>query len=77
MGEPSLPKAPVESDWQPIDTAPENVLVKTKIDDAYGVRNEQPMRLRRSLWFITDNLGEDLMYVYYRPTHWASMDVQS
>ncbi|RZZ81976.1 hypothetical protein [Pseudoxanthomonas winnipegensis] len=58
------------SNWLPIDTAPEGVIVYTKIDDADGVRNEGPLRRRRSLWYITDERGEDVMYVYYRPTHW-------
>ena len=55
--------------WQPINTAPENVLVMTKIDDDHGVRNEQAMTRRGQLWWIdtADKVG---MYVYYTPTHW-------
>lgn len=53
-------------EWQPINTAPENEIVLTKIDDADGVRNEQPLIRHRNLWFFTD----ESMYVYYRPTHW-------
>lgn len=45
---------------------PENELVDTKIDDENGVRNEQPMKLSRNLWWIRDGS----MYVYYAPTHW-------
>jgi hypothetical protein len=55
--------------WQPIDTAPENVVVLTKIDDGRGVRNQQPMKRRGRLWWFAD--GE--MYVYYTPTHWAKI----
>ena len=44
----------------------ENVVVKTKINDSNGVRNEQDLLRRGNLWFIP---GTD-MYVYYTPTHW-------
>ena len=55
--------------WQPIETAPENVLVLTKIDDGQGVRNEQPMKRQGRLWWIADGA----MYVYYEPTHWMPL----
>lgn len=44
------------------------VVVDTKIDNAQGVRNEQPLKLHKGgrLWFFPD----DSMYVYYEPTHW-------
>lgn len=32
--------------WQPIETAPENEVVMTKIDDAGGVRNEAKLVCR-------------------------------
>lgn len=55
--------------WHTIDTAPADELVMTRIDDAAGARNEQPMLRRGNLWFI--NPGEPgEMYVYYAPTHW-------
>jgi hypothetical protein len=54
-------------DWQPIDTAPEGIVVRTKIDDANGVRNEQKLKRQGRLWWTPD----DAMYVYYTPTHWA------
>jgi hypothetical protein len=38
----------------------------TKIDDADGVRNVQPLKRSGNLWFFPDG-G---MYVYYVPTHW-------
>lgn len=53
-------------DWQPIDTAPEDVEVMTKIDDAHGARNEQTLKRRGRLWWNPDGS----MYVYYTPTHW-------
>lgn len=54
------------SEWQPAKTAPEGVVVDTKIDDADGVRNEQPLKRKGNLWFVPDGT----MYVYYEPTHW-------
>jgi hypothetical protein len=56
--------------WLPIRTAPENVPVMTKIDDASGVRNEQPLKRRGRLWWLVS--GE--MYVYYTPTHWKPLE---
>lgn len=59
--------------WQPIELAPEEELVMTKIDDEKGVRNEQPMLRRGRLWWI--NVGEPSeMYVYYTPTHWRRIE---
>lgn len=52
--------------WQPINTAPENEIVDTKIDDEYGERNVQKMKRMGNLWWFPDG-G---MYVYYTPTHW-------
>lgn len=54
-------------DWRSIETAPEGVLVNTKIDDERGVRNVQRMRRSGRLWFVEDGS----MYVYFDPTHWA------
>ena len=57
-------------DWQPIETAPENVEVLTKIRDARGLeRNEQSLKRRGRLWFVPDGS----MYVYYTPTHWKPL----
>lgn len=53
--------------WNTIESAPSGRLVMTKIEDANGSRNEQPMTQSGSLWFA----GE--MYVYYRPTHWREL----
>lgn len=52
--------------WQPIETAPDNTIVETKIDDAKGCRNVQPLKRQNRLWFLADGS----MYVYYTPTHW-------
>lgn len=57
------------SEWQPIETAPDRVEVMTKIDDAKGLRNEQPLTRRGRLWFFPDGS----MYVYYTPTHWMPL----
>lgn len=45
---------------------PENLVVETKIDDAFGVRNQTELRRKGRLWFFPD----ETMYVYYTPTHW-------
>ena len=45
---------------------PERVVVKTKIDDDKGIRNEQLLVRSGKLWFFPE--GD--MYVYYTPTHW-------
>lgn len=45
---------------------PESEVVDTKIDDATGKRNEQPLKRQGRLWFFPDGS----MYVYYQPTHW-------
>lgn len=58
-----------ETKWKPAHMAPENVPVRTKIDDGKGVRNEQPLLRCGRLWFFPDRS----MYVYYTPTHWAPL----
>ena len=52
--------------WQTIDSAPEHIVVMTKIDDAEGPRNVQKLIRQGRLWFFPDYS----MYVYYTPTHW-------
>lgn len=54
------------SDWQPIETAPENRVVMTTIDG----RNQQSLKRQGRLWFVPDGS----MYVYYTPTHWADFE---
>jgi hypothetical protein len=56
--------------WRPIETAPEDVLVETKIDDDDGVRNVQSLRRSGRLWFID---GTDV-HVFYTPTHWRERE---
>lgn len=58
------------SDWQRTETAPEDVVVMTKIDDEHGPRNETTLKRIRGLWWAPDQ-G---MYVYYAPTHWKPVD---
>lgn len=55
--------------WQTIDSAPENTVVLTKIHDAQGERNEQPLKRQGRLWWFADGS----MYVYYTPTHWRAL----
>lgn len=55
-----------DNGWMPAAEAPEDVPVETKLDDEYGVRNEQTLVRRGSLWWFPDGT----MYVYYRPTHY-------
>ena len=56
--------------WKPINTAPEGVLVMTRITDDNGnYRMEQSLRRRGNLWFTPD----EKMYVYYAPTEWREM----
>jgi hypothetical protein len=54
-------------DWRPISSAPENTIVRTKIDLDGNVRNIQHLKKKGRLWFLPDGS----MYVYYEPTHWA------
>lgn len=51
--------------WQPIETAPEGVVVMTTIIDREQ-RNTADLVRQGNLWFFPDMS----MYVYYTPTHW-------
>ncbi len=55
--------------FQPIETAPENVVVRTIISDADGLRNDQTLKRKGRLWWFPDGS----MYVYYTPTHWEPL----
>jgi hypothetical protein len=57
-----------QTDWRDArsDPPPDGEVVMTKIDDADGCRNEQPLKRMGRLWFFPDAS----MYVYYTPTHW-------
>jgi hypothetical protein len=48
---------------------PDGLVVDTKIDDANGCRNEQPLKRQGRLWFLPH--GD--LYVYYKPTHWREV----
>jgi hypothetical protein len=52
--------------WNPIESAPENVVVQTKIHDEQGERNVTKLKRSGRLWFVPDGA----LYVYYTPTHW-------
>lgn len=54
--------------WKKIkdEPPPQNKILKTKIDDENGVRNEQELKYVHPIWFTPDGK----MYVYYTPTHW-------
>ncbi len=54
--------------WNSIETAPQDTVVMTKIDDESGAR-KAPLRRSGNLFYFTDGS----MYVYYRPTHWREM----
>ena len=54
-------------EWHTTLSAPENVVVWTKIDDAKGARNVQKLKKMGRLWLHPDGST----YVYYTPTHWA------
>ena len=56
--------------WQTIETAPEGVIVNTKIDNRGGCRNECKLIKQGKLWFYDDMS----MYVYYTPTHWSPVE---
>ena len=59
--------------WKPIETAPDNKLVWTKIHDDNGERNVQKMTRHSNLWWINRGRPNE-MYVYYAPTHWAEIE---
>lgn len=54
--------------WKKIteEQPPQKKVLKTKISDAKGDRNEQELVLSGNLWWTPDMK----MYVYYTPTHW-------
>lgn len=55
-------------EWLPIASAPDGLVVMTKIDDENGPRNEALLVKSGNLWFFPDRS----VYVYYTPTHWRS-----
>lgn len=55
--------------WQTIASAPDKVLVLTKIEDAQGTRNVARLKRDGRLWWMEDGT----MYVYYTPTHWSPL----
>jgi hypothetical protein len=63
----------LRTEWQPISTAPEGIVVDTKVDDEHGARNEQPMKRDGRLWWLPDGS----MYVYFTPTHWRPLSKET
>lgn len=57
-------------EWQLENSAPENVVVETKIDDGRYARNQVKLKRQGRLWFYPDGS----MYVYYTPTHWSPIE---
>lgn len=53
-------------EWELIGSAPEGVVLDTKIHDEHGERNRAQLKRIGRLWFLPDGS----MYVYYWPTHW-------
>ena len=49
---------------------PENEIVRTRIADDRGIRNEAELKRQGRLWWFSDGS----MYVYYTPTHWRSLE---
>lgn len=45
---------------------PEHIPVETKIDDENGERNNCILMRYKNFWMFPENM----MYVYYTPTHW-------
>lgn len=45
---------------------PINRIIKTKIYDQNGCRNEEYLKFDGKFWWLPDGS----MYVYYSPTHW-------
>lgn len=54
--------------WKKItdEHPPTKRVIKTKISDENGDRNEKELILDNKLWWLPDMS----MYVYYAPTHW-------
>lgn len=48
------------------ETPPKGRVIRTKIDDGNGSRNDQELKWDGKLWWVPDGK----MYVYYTPTHW-------
>ena len=54
------------SSWQPIETAPENILIDTKVEYEFKVGVNQYLIKINEYWMEADKIT----YVYYTPTHW-------
>ena len=56
--------------WLDAVSAPDGVVVWTKIHDQHGERNVAKLKRSGRLWFLPGGS----MYVYYSPTHWAQAE---
>jgi len=52
--------------WKDISTAPEGVVINTRICDENGTRNVQELIKEGNLFWFPDKS----MYVYYTPNQW-------
>lgn len=55
--------------WRPARLAPEEVVVRTRIADAKGIRKEMELVKRHGLWWLPDRET----YVDHRPTHFLDV----
>lgn len=57
-----------ETEWISVEEMlpPEHIPVETKIDDENGERNNCILMRYKNFWMFPENM----MYVYYTPTHW-------
>lgn len=58
------------SEWQPVETAPEGVLVDTVIREGRVDRNHKKLARFGHMWFVDERRSS---YEYYRPTHWRPL----
>lgn len=66
---PQQPPREGRETWRPASQAPDGETLMTRINDAAGMRNEQPLVRRGQLWWTVDGS----MYVYYTPTEYRPL----
>jgi hypothetical protein len=49
-----------------VELPPDGAVVRTRISDVYGIKNEQRLVRKGIMWMLPDHAT----YVYYTPTHW-------
>ena len=60
--------------WLPIDQAPENVVVETKVDDGRSGRYRLPLIRRGTKWYQPGGEATGDGFVFYRPTHFLFIE---